>query len=153
METQKETDTEKNYELWTGSLLWDQVFPVIKTGFLCEKVDTGNTCFYYRDRVCSVPRYHLKDLCLNLLFWLPSSLSRIWLLSRPIENCISKPTFRLLLTIFKDFLYIHKVYPYWSTQNIQHIFHRLSIQARCLNPNVSTTPVTAMGRWQCLPFS
>ena len=38
---------------WTGSLYWEQVFPVNKTGFLCENVGTGNTCFYYRDGVYS----------------------------------------------------------------------------------------------------
>ena len=30
------------------------VFPVIKAGFSCENVGTGNPCFHYRDQVFSV---------------------------------------------------------------------------------------------------
>ena len=40
--------------LKTGSLQCQQVFPVIKAGFPWDNVNTGNTCFHYRDRVCSV---------------------------------------------------------------------------------------------------
>ena len=38
--------------LKTGSLQCEQD-SVMRAGFPCENVDTGNTCFYYRDRVCS----------------------------------------------------------------------------------------------------
>ena len=40
--------------MWSRSLYWEHIFPVIKVGFPCENLGTGNTCFHYRDRVFSV---------------------------------------------------------------------------------------------------
>ena len=37
-----------------GTTCFENRFPVMRAGFPCENVDTENTCFQNRDRVCNV---------------------------------------------------------------------------------------------------